>query len=530
MEDQTKDLNLRFVKSELEELRFQYDDAKHHGRPTDALQAQIDAREKDRIERQKTYTESQDHILALENQIKELRGSVKTAENAVAKLTTARDDLQQKLETVSLGYYPGPTTKPPFVASDWQPKIPKIQQVVLPEFDRNNFDQAIDRVDRCMSCHTGINKAGFEDVPQPYTTHPKREELLGKHPPEKFGCTPCHGGQGPAINSVEVAHGNFRDAEGRVENVEFIETPLFRGDMMQTNCIKCHQVVQELPGAEADRPRGVALRAAGMPRLPPRRGIRGPREGPGREQHRAVAAADRSQGRPSLAGAMGHESARVPSADEDAELHVRSASRRRRSRPGSWRRRRPPSDEWLAQAPAAPPAGDAAQVERGKELVGSLGCRACHALSPDEVASPLGANKDIAPNLSNIAEKTGPRWIYAWMQEPARTTRRSPGCRACVSATTRRAAITAYLAHARREAAGSRRPRRAARERRTTSRPARSSSASTAAPAVTTSPAWRTSRGSASSSRPSARRRRRSSSSATGRTCTRPGTTGRSTS
>jgi hypothetical protein len=83
----------------------------------------------------------------------------------------------------------------------WQPKIPKIQQVVLEEFDRNNFDEPIARVDRCTSCHAGINKVGFEDEPNPGKTHPKRELLLGKHPPEKFGCTPCHGGQGPAVNS-----------------------------------------------------------------------------------------------------------------------------------------------------------------------------------------------------------------------------------------------------------------------------------------------------------------------------------------
>src|SRR5262245_61843005 len=34
LQDQSKDLNLRFVKSELEELRFLFDDAKHHGHPT----------------------------------------------------------------------------------------------------------------------------------------------------------------------------------------------------------------------------------------------------------------------------------------------------------------------------------------------------------------------------------------------------------------------------------------------------------------------------------------------------------------
>src|SRR5207253_2806593 len=162
--------------------------------------------------------------------IEALQGAVKTAEDTLAKLTTARDDLEQKLEGVSLGYLPGPKASPPFFGFDWQPKIPKIQQLVLEEFDRNNFNKPIARVDRCMSCHAGINKAGFEDQPNPWKTHPRRELYLGKHPPEKFGCTPCHGGQGPAVNSVETAHGNFLDENGHVENVEFIEQPLFRGE------------------------------------------------------------------------------------------------------------------------------------------------------------------------------------------------------------------------------------------------------------------------------------------------------------
>src|SRR5881409_1418111 len=40
-EDQKKDFDLRFVKSELEELRFKYDDALHNGRPTEALLHEI---------------------------------------------------------------------------------------------------------------------------------------------------------------------------------------------------------------------------------------------------------------------------------------------------------------------------------------------------------------------------------------------------------------------------------------------------------------------------------------------------------
>src|SRR5207302_302571 len=100
-EDQSKDLNLRFVKSELEELRFKYDDALHHNQPTGEIQKTIDDREKLRVERQKIYSDSQAHIEDIENQIKAAQGAVKKAEDEIAKLTTARDDLQQKLEGVS---------------------------------------------------------------------------------------------------------------------------------------------------------------------------------------------------------------------------------------------------------------------------------------------------------------------------------------------------------------------------------------------------------------------------------------------
>src|SRR5882724_6595797 len=248
--DQSKDLNLRFVKSLLEELRFKHDDALHAGRPTEAILHEIEEKEQLRVERQKIYGESQQHIEDLQNQVKGLQGAVRTSEDTLTKLTTARGELEQKLEGVSLGYFPGPKASPPFFGFDWQPKIPKIQQVVLEEFDRNNFDKPIARVDRCTSCHAGINKPGFEDEPNPWKTHPHRDVLLTKHPPDKFGCTPCHGGQGPAVNSPEVAHGNFLDPHGHVENVEFIEQPLNRGTKVQASCLKCHAGVQHLEGAE----------------------------------------------------------------------------------------------------------------------------------------------------------------------------------------------------------------------------------------------------------------------------------------
>src|SRR5689334_3256832 len=54
-EDQSKDLNLRFVKSTLEELRYHYDDALHHGHPTDEIGRKIAENETLKAERDKIY-------------------------------------------------------------------------------------------------------------------------------------------------------------------------------------------------------------------------------------------------------------------------------------------------------------------------------------------------------------------------------------------------------------------------------------------------------------------------------------------
>jgi len=402
------------VKSELEELRFKYDDAEHHGSPTEQLLKTIQEKEQVRQERQKIYSESQAHIESIQNEMKALQGAVKTAEDNLAKLTATRDDFQQKLENVSLGYLPGPKEKAPYFGLGWQPKIPKIQQIVLPEFDRNNFDQPVARVDRCTSCHSGIDKVGFEDQPNPWKTHPKRELFLGKHPVDKFGCTPCHGGQGPAVNSPEVAHGNFLDAKGHVDNVEFIEHPLNRGEKMQANCIKCHASVQHLEGAE-EIARGEKLfedlgchgchLTEGYEDLAKENGV----SAVGPSLRRIAAKVDP----PWLVRWVTnpHEfrpRTRMPNFMFSEEQAVQIAAYLLSDT-------KAPSDEWLAGHPAPAAGGDAAH---GKELVDSIGCRACHALSADEVAGQLGANKDIAPNLSKIAEKTGPQWIYNWIRNP----------------------------------------------------------------------------------------------------------------
>ena len=59
---------------------------------------------------------------------------------------------------------------------------------------------------------------------------PSRPELLTLHDPEKFGCSPCHGGNGMALESVERAHGNY----------EHWLWPLHPVENVQAGCQQCH--------------------------------------------------------------------------------------------------------------------------------------------------------------------------------------------------------------------------------------------------------------------------------------------------
>jgi len=106
----------------------------------------------------------------------------------------------------------------------------------------------LDRVDRCTTCHLGIEWKGLENAPQPFRTHPK--EILEKHPLNAYGCTSCHGGQGFAT-TLPDAHGNVQHWEDSLMGAEVSSDYLVKdsGAMMQTNCNVCHRYDRETKNA-----------------------------------------------------------------------------------------------------------------------------------------------------------------------------------------------------------------------------------------------------------------------------------------
>lgn len=105
-----------------------------------------------------------------------------------------------------------------------------IQQIYLPQ---------LGRTDRCLSCHVAIDRPVAFSLQQPLAPHPGRFIFLDKHPPERFGCTVCHSGQGRATTAPEKAHGQVR----------YWLEPMLAESHVAASCLKCHADASSLRGA-----------------------------------------------------------------------------------------------------------------------------------------------------------------------------------------------------------------------------------------------------------------------------------------
>ena len=119
---------------------------------------------------------------------------------------------------------------------------------------RQRWIEKFNRVDRCETCHLGIEDPRFNDAPQPFKSHPD----VDTHPIEEFGCTICHGGW-PMATSLEKSHGPTENWQNAIYNENFIEKScsLCHGDYLkeqapvvakgreifkEVGCRGCHKV------------------------------------------------------------------------------------------------------------------------------------------------------------------------------------------------------------------------------------------------------------------------------------------------
>jgi cytochrome c2 len=261
---------------------------------------------------------------------------------------------------------------------DYQERPVAIQQIWLRDFDN--------RVDRCTTCHLGAADPLMRDIPEPLRLH-----VRTAHTPEafdQFGCTSCHGGQGPAT-STEEAHGTAKDSGppmtpamyleagcGRCHGSETVpEAPILsrgRAVMARSGCYACHSVRgQEAFRSEAPPLTSLAMKTGGMWL---RRWLHGPRT------------VDPNATMPNF----------YLSANEIEEL---SHYLFNQSVPWDLAKR--------IQSAEGEPAGDAAN---GKKLFSESRCISCHTVE--------GKGNGSAPELSRVASAATRGWLLAFLREP----------------------------------------------------------------------------------------------------------------
>ncbi|HUI28293.1 MAG TPA: c-type cytochrome, partial [Candidatus Kryptonia bacterium] len=241
--------------------------------------------------------------------------------------------------------------------------------------------------DRCTTCHRGIDNPLFQDAAQPLRTHPG--DILRQHDVNRFGCTPCHDGQGIAT-TVDGAHGHEANWK----------SPLLPTAYVQTGCARCHEVTHGVKGAEVVTRGGDLFMTKGCYGCHDVKGI---------------------VYLPKFAPPLNRLQRKLTDTKTWAYAWIKDPAKLSRDTAMPNFKL---SDEEVGKLTAfllTLPEGKAyervdvggAWAQDGERLFTERGCRACHAVAPeDHSVSPR------VPHLYGIGSKVGADWLDRWIANP----------------------------------------------------------------------------------------------------------------
>ena len=260
---------------------------------------------------------------------------------------------------------------------------PGIHQIWLPE---------LGVVDRCTTCHLGLNEAGLGDVSQqPFRKHPAIP-----HTVDGFGCVICHGGQGPAT-TVEEAHHSVRAGEEPILPARFIES----------GCGQCHQ--NALPGTPQLNLGRTMLSRYGCVNCHNIALPDGTRVSPTDHPPSLVHIADKTtrewiyswlKDPQAYAASTTMPNYKLSDVDaKDISAYLMSSST--------------PHEGDTAAATLKTVAN--VDPTAGPSLYGQSFCASCHAVQ-NAAGNLVGG--DVGPELTRIGNKAKPEWLAAWLENP----------------------------------------------------------------------------------------------------------------
>jgi mono/diheme cytochrome c family protein len=384
---------------------------------------------------------------ALNERMFEMSDAVTQASNQVKDITAKRDDIQAKIDKIEKDrnslrekFY---ALKPKFALFNWNtwgpcilynirnaplldfmaPSI-QIKQVVLKNLPEDLYFAKTMRVDRCMSCHLGIDNKNFEDdgsntIPRVFRAHPHLDLYVGSnspHPMDKVGCTICHGGMGQALDFTTCAHVPDDEEEGKKWHKRFgwtmpegVQSTMLPLKYAEGSCIKCHGTQEHInfaPKLNRGRELMVTRGCVGC--------------------HKVRNLEDTTKAGPDLLKVKGKLQKDFVRKWVWSPTSYNPAARM----PSFFQQTNNSDDESLAKTKAElnsivdllydrsedytpGPAPRGGSVANGKKLFHEIGCMACHGIN--DVTS---YHADFAPDLSSVGSKLSPAFIYTWIKNP----------------------------------------------------------------------------------------------------------------
>ncbi|MBI4483241.1 MAG: c-type cytochrome [Acidobacteria bacterium] len=416
------DQDQRFAKATYDSLRYDYEVAREEKRGSaQKLGRELAETEKglaDLTARLDAATARKDSAQA---RVNEYVGQIAVIGKEMAGMRFQQTRLQQKVERLQ--------TNPVFYVRnapmlDFMNPSLDINQYILDNLHMDINFMTIPRVDRCTTCHLAIDQKGYENMPQPFRSHPRLDLFLAAdspHPIDSVGCTSCHLGRDRGTTFGTAAH-TPRDAKQEEQwKKKYHWHPMHRWDYpmltlnnVEASCYKCHASESYVQGADR---LNTALR------LFEQSGCFGCHKVKGFEELRKTgpdlkyiaSKVDKDWTYKWIESPREFRHTRMPQffhltntntpedrARSQVEIHsmveyLFSVSERLKY-------------SLLKGGGSAP---------RGQELVNTLGCLGCHVVGEPGDNVQVADRRLFGPNLAGMGSKTTREWIYHWIKDPS---------------------------------------------------------------------------------------------------------------
>jgi mono/diheme cytochrome c family protein len=425
--------NYQFTKATYDSEKYEYEESAAYKRSNAQRLAERLGETEKRMNDYKAMLDKTDlDLRAANGELNKYVGKRDQIQKDIETMLTDYTRLQTRINTLNPGLIVTAFRNAPVF--DFMNPSERINQVILTNLYNDQPFKAIPRVDRCTTCHLGIDQKAYQDAPQPFRTHPNLDQYVSSgspHPMETFGCTTCHNGLDRATSFQNAGH-MPRSEDQRKQwqakyswhEQEFLETPMFPMNNIEAGCYKCHNASPEVPKANVLNGGRDLIRiygCFGCHKIPGYEGIR--KVGPdlstvsGKLTKEWVRKwlenpkAFKSQARMPQFWWNDNNGGGAPPYDA-AHWDKRNYAEINAITEYLWSKSKP-----RALPVAARTGGNPAE---GKKIVESVGCFGCHAIGQiQDVATQSQIRRRHGFNLENQGSKVPVAWIYNWVKDPA---------------------------------------------------------------------------------------------------------------